>query len=50
MLEITNIVDSLHLSNALDVDSLNVRIVPVKPVSEEAQVTIGRISIFRQGR
>ena len=27
-----------------------VRIVPVKPVSEDAQVSIGRVSIFRQGR
>ncbi|HEU4416265.1 MAG TPA: tyrosinase family protein, partial [Candidatus Angelobacter sp.] len=35
-LEITNIVDALHLKNALDVDSLDVRIVPVKPVPEKA--------------
>jgi len=50
VLEITNIVDALHLNNALDVDALNVRIVPVKPVPEDAQVSIGRVSIFRQGR
>jgi tyrosinase len=50
VLEITNIVDALHLKNALDVDSLNVRIVPVKPVPEDAQISIGRVSIFRQGR
>ncbi|HEU4417017.1 MAG TPA: tyrosinase family protein, partial [Candidatus Angelobacter sp.] len=48
-LEITNIVDALHLKNALDVDSLDVRIVPVKPVPEKAKVSIGRVSIFRQG-
>jgi tyrosinase len=50
VLEITNIVDALHLNNALDVDALDVRIVPVKPVPEEARVSIGRVSIFRQGR
>ena len=50
VLEITKIVDALHLRDALDVNSLNVRIVPVKPVPEAAQVSIGRISIFRQGR
>ena len=50
VLEITNIVDALHLTNALDVDALNVRIVPVKPVPENAKVSIGRVSIFRQGR
>jgi len=50
VLEITKIIDALHLSDALDVDALDVRIVPILPVPEEAQVTIGRISIFRQGR
>ena len=49
VLEITHIVDALHLNNAFDVDHLDVRLVPVKPVPDEAQVTIGRISIFRQG-
>ena len=48
-LEITKIVDALHLSNSLDVDSLNVRIVPTQPVPDEAQISIGRVSIFRQG-
>ena len=50
VLEITNIVDELHLNNALEIDALDVRIVPVKPVAEDAQISIGRVSIFRQGR
>jgi tyrosinase len=50
VLEITKIVDALHLNNALDVDKLDVRIVPMKPVPENAKVSIGRVSIFRQGR
>lgn len=49
-LEITSIVDALHLNHALDVDALDVRLVPVQAVPAEAQVSIGRVSIFRQGR
>jgi tyrosinase len=49
VLEITDIVDNLHLNNALDVDTLDVRLVPVKPIPPSAQITIGRISIYRQG-
>jgi tyrosinase len=50
VLEITDLVDGLHLSNSFDVDRLPVRIVPVHPVPDEAAITIGRISIYRQGR
>jgi tyrosinase len=49
VLEITKIIDALHLGNALDVDSLDVRLVPVTPIAEASQVTIGRISVVRQG-
>jgi tyrosinase len=49
VLDITNIIDALHLTNALDVDSLDVRIVPHQAVPDQAQVTVGRISIYRQG-
>lgn len=49
VLEITQIVHALHLEGSLDAGSLDVRIVPVKPVPESAQVSIGRVSVFRQG-
>jgi tyrosinase len=49
-LEITKIVDALHLGNQLDVDKLDVRIVPVRPVPEDAKISVGRVSIYRQGR
>ena len=49
VLEITDIVDRLHLEDSFDVDSLPVRIVPVHPVADEVGLSIGRISIFRQG-
>jgi len=48
-LEITKIIDALHLNNALDVETLGVRIVPVRPVAEESNISVGRVSIFRQG-
>ncbi len=50
VLEITKIIDGLHLRNALDVDKLEVRLVPVSPVPETAKVSIGRVSVYRQGR
>jgi tyrosinase len=50
VLDITKIVDALHLNNALDVDSLDVRIVPLNPVPEAAKISVGRMSLFRQGR
>jgi tyrosinase len=49
VLEITKIVDQLHLSGGLDVDSLEVRLVPTKPVLAGSPVSIGRISVVRQG-
>jgi tyrosinase len=50
VLEITDLVDALHLNKKLDVNSLDVRIVPRRPVPEDAEVSIGRVSIFRQGQ
>jgi tyrosinase len=48
-IEITRIVDSLHLENQLDQDSLNVTVVPSVPLPDQAPITIGRISIYRKG-
>ena len=49
VLEITDIVDRLQLQHSLNVESLNVQLAPVSDVPEEAEVSIGRISIYRQG-
>lgn len=48
-LEITDLVDRLHLQNALDADHLKVRIVPLTPIADADQISIGRVSVFRQG-
>jgi len=50
VLDITKIVDALHLNNALDVESLHVTIVPHQAVPEQSQITVGRVSIYRQGQ
>ena len=50
VLDITRIVDALHLRDAFDVETLPVRIVPHGPIPEQAQITVGRVSIYRQGR
>jgi tyrosinase len=49
VLEITHVIDTLHLAGALNAAQLHVRLVPLNPVPEAAQISIGRISIFRQG-
>ena len=48
VLEISDIIDRLHLSRAIDAGQLHVLLVPRNPVSTEAQISIGRISVFRQ--
>lgn len=50
VLEISDVVDALHVGNAFDVEALPVTIVPDMGVDAASDVTIGRVSIFRQGR
>lgn len=49
-LDITDIVDALHLGKQLNADSLHVTIVPNRAVPEQAEITIGRVSVYRQGQ
>ena len=48
-LEITKIVDALHISDQLNANALKVTLVPSKPISEQVPITIGRISLYRKG-
>jgi tyrosinase len=48
VLEITNIVDALHLSGDA-LDKLDVQFVPATPGGSNANVTIGRLSVFKLG-
>lgn len=47
-LDITSIIDTLHVEGALAVDSLDVKILPSHPVQSDAPLSIGRVSIFRE--
>jgi tyrosinase len=48
VLEITPLIDRLHLAGAFDMSALDVRLVSLKPIPEASKVSIGRISVFRQ--
>jgi tyrosinase len=48
VLDFTPLIDQLHLANALDVDSLRVNVVPDRPLPDKTEVTVGRISLYRQ--
>ena len=49
VLDITHVIDALHLAGAFNLAKLQVRLVPLKPVPETAQISIGRVSVYRQG-
>ncbi|HEY0460267.1 MAG TPA: tyrosinase family protein [Pyrinomonadaceae bacterium] len=50
ILDITPIIDNLFINNNLDADSLDVRIVPNQAVPDSAEITVGRVSVYRQGQ
>lgn len=50
LLDISPIVDQLHLGGALTADTLRVTIVPNRPVPDTADVVVGRVSVYREGR
>jgi tyrosinase len=50
VLDITDIVDNLFLNKVLDTDALDVKIVPHGAVPEGEEITVGRVSVYRQGQ
>jgi tyrosinase len=50
VLDVTRIVDRLHVANSLDTDHLVVRFVPATETEVPHQVSVGRVSLYRQGR
>jgi tyrosinase len=47
-LDITKVVDYLHLNKSLDADALSVSLVPSSAIPGSAPITVGRISVYRQ--
>jgi tyrosinase len=50
VLEITEIVDALHSSGTVDLDHLSVRFVPRTDVRPEDDISVGRVSVYREGQ
>jgi tyrosinase len=48
-LDITKVIDQLHLSQSFDLDTLHVSLVSSRAIPASAPITVGRISIYRQG-
>jgi tyrosinase len=48
ILDITPIIDQLHLSNGLSGDTIPVDIVPNRPLPENTEIQVGRVSVYRQ--
>ena len=48
LLDITRIFDELYVANALDVGSLRVSLLPSRALPAETEITVGRISLYRQ--
>lgn len=49
ILDMTPAIDELHLKNELDVESLGISVIPSGPLPEKADITVGRISVYREG-
>jgi tyrosinase len=49
ILDVTPIIDQLHLKNELDVESLGISVIPSGPLPEKVDITVGRISVYREG-
>jgi tyrosinase len=48
-IEITDVIDKLHLSHKLDADQLNIRFVSRTEISPEDGISVGGVSVYRQG-
>ncbi|MEM0578762.1 tyrosinase family protein [Flavobacterium polysaccharolyticum] len=48
IIDITNIIDDIHLESGLDIESLDVKIATKKTISNSDDITIGRVSIYRK--
>jgi tyrosinase len=47
-IDITDAIDRLHLNNAFDVGSLDISLIPQHPLPEEVEITVDKISIYRE--
>lgn len=50
VLDITKVIDQLHISQSFNLDTLHVSLVPSRAIPGSSPITVGRISIYRQGQ
>ncbi len=50
VLDISHVIDALHLQGKLDAAALDVQLVPLRPVPASSKVSIERIRVFRQSK
>ncbi|MCT2562855.1 tyrosinase family protein [Chryseobacterium herbae] len=48
ILNITDIIDNLFINNQLDINSLDVTILPDNVIPSDEKITVGRVSIYRE--
>ncbi|WP_228423837.1 DUF7868 domain-containing protein [Chryseobacterium carnipullorum] len=48
ILNITDIIDNLFINNELDINSLDVTILPDNVIPSDEKITVGRVSIYRE--
>lgn len=49
LLDITDLIDNLYLDHALNIESLDVMVQPHNEIVDNEKITIGRVSIYREG-
>lgn len=47
-LDITSLIDALYVENALQTDTLDVKILPSHAVDSDAPISVGRVSVYRE--
>jgi len=50
VLDISHVVDAMHLNGTLDVDTIPVQFVPITNIPAGSEISVGRISMYRQGQ
>lgn len=48
ILNVTDIFDDLHIDKALDINSINVNILPKHNISDDQNIIVGRVSLYRE--
>jgi tyrosinase len=48
VVDVTPVIDKMHLDHRLDVNDIRVTLVPTRPLPQGTTITVGRISLYRE--